>query len=203
MASLLGAKLSVFNDEEGRILSALKKHGLSVQAAESVETIGIELQVRSLADGLEHAAMVDADSGDLVGTILDGQEDQIDLGALLHELPPVTRCVQIHTHPGSSSFSPEDALILVTHVAIQCMAVVGLDGAWYLLSKAANDPSPPREQVWLAFSIEADALRPKYRAMALSGLLTPEARRRQETHQIWQRVAPLLALRYDQIEPKG
>jgi hypothetical protein len=50
------------------------------------------------------------------------------------------------------------------------------------------------------YDIEAAGLRKQYLALAVSGVLTPEARRRHESHAVWQQVAPLLGLLYDRIE---
>jgi hypothetical protein len=154
----------------------------------------------TLKDGVEHGAIVDGSSGVQVGPIVDGEPNQVDLAEPLSLLEPGKRYAQIHPHPGSSSFSRDDGLMLTDHALLFWTIVVGADGTWYILSKPPGLPSPASTQLAIAHAVEANRARAQYLALAISGALTREEWRRQESHEIWRRVASLTGLRYDRLE---
>ena len=124
------------------VLEALQKHGLSGIAAASAWDEVRPLISATRRRGIEHAVTHDADSGSLKGATLTGTRSSTDLRTHLARFQPGREYVQVHTHPGSTSFSANDLLVLATQPAIRAMAVVGLDGSWHLLSHI--NPSAPR-----------------------------------------------------------
>lgn len=164
--------------------------------------LGEELRARTLAGGLEHAAMVDADSGAQVGGVVAGEEHQVDVAAHLLSAAARRRYMLMHTHPGSSSFSPQDGLILIDQSALSSTLAIGANGTWYLLSKLPGVKPPESGELLFVYAIERERVRPAYVRRAVQGQLTPAAAQIAYIDEIWRNIAPLLMLRYDRVEPQ-
>lgn len=106
----------------------------------------------------------------------------------------------IHTHPGSSAFSDDDAIVLVTHEPICVMVVIGADGTWYLLSTLPSAAPPQPTAIGQAFADAVDALTPAYQAQVDTGALSPATAWREMSHRIWNTIANSLGLRYHRVE---
>lgn len=72
--------------DERAIVTALERHGLASAAAKAIYRLGQELRTRTLQDGLEYAAMADAESGEHLGAILRGASDEVDLAEQLRTM---------------------------------------------------------------------------------------------------------------------
>ncbi len=59
-----------------------------------------------------------------------------DLSPHITRFRPNREYVQIHTHPTSTSFSHRDVYLLADQRAIHAMVAIGVDGTWYILSRA-------------------------------------------------------------------
>jgi hypothetical protein len=77
---------------------------------------------------LEFAAMVDAESGVALRTTISGGEDAVDFRPHITAFARGRRYVQLHTHPGSSSFPDADVATLLSWDQIHAMVIVGVDG---------------------------------------------------------------------------
>ena len=87
---------------------------------------------------------------------------------------------------------------------IRVLVVVGTDGTWYVLSDdpaVQRDPAPLVHQVPARYTAAADPLDETYRALKQMGLLTNEQAWQEQTHQVWEQLAPALGLRYDRVRP--
>ena len=182
------------------VVRTLQEHGLSPAAARAAEAIGANLRQRTLGRAVELAAMLDADTGVAVGAVLGGAQASVDIRPHLDAMQLRRSYLSIHTHPGSSSFSPQDVDILLTHVPLRVMAVVGADGTWYVLSQRYLGV-PNRPAVLDAFRDAVLAQRSKYLGLINSGTMSRRAAWRQHTHEAWTIVAAPAGLRYDRIEP--
>jgi hypothetical protein len=106
----------------------------------------------------------------------------------------------MHTHPGSSSFSTQDGIILIDQSALSSTLAIGANGTWYLLSKLPGvEPAESRELTFV-YAIERERVRPAYVRRAVQGQLTP-AGQMEYIDEIWRNIASLLMLRYDRVDP--
>ena len=138
-------------------MAMLRRHGLTGSASARLWTLSRTMRSNSRRRGLEYAAMVDAETGEPVGTVISGGEDSVDLRRQLVAFVRGRRYVQFHTHPGSSSFSDADVATLFSWQQIHAMVVVGVDGAWYALSRL--DPARATAfEAAEAFLVEFDRL---------------------------------------------
>lgn len=144
--------------------------------------------------------MVNAATGALVGGQLGGAVDGVDISFHLNAMTPRRSYVHLHTHPGSSSFSHVDAGLLVTYQSLHTLMIVGADGTWYLLTKRPGVAPASVEAVGVVYHHARVALRPRYRALVLSGAMTTDAAWREHSHAIWRAIAHGLGLRYDRVE---
>ena len=133
--------------------------------------------------------MVDADSGARAGTVLSWAEGDVDIRPHLRLLRPDRQYVQFHTHPGSSSFSDADAAILVAWGLIRAVVVLGVDGAWYVLSRTAAQVATSEDVVG-AYWRERNVVDAELAGWTL----------RERSHAVWTRIADQLGLRYDRVQ---
>jgi hypothetical protein len=144
--------------------------------------------------------MVDLRTGQRIGAVLEGVSNRVDISGHLAASQPGQAYVHLYTHPASTSFSDHDGATFAAHAGIRILAVIGIDGTWYLLTKGvAAEPAAPAE-VLLAFRAEVVVLRPKYQALVRSKSMTAEQAWRAMTDEIWQSIAPRLGLRYHRID---
>ncbi len=163
------------------VSQVLRGRGLSGQVIARRRTLSREMRRNSRRRGLEYATMVDADSGLPLGRLVSGQEGGVDIRAHLNALTPGRRYVQFHSHPSSSSFSDADAAILLSWPEINTVVVVGVDGSWYVLSRATPSPVSAREAVD-AYWIEREAIDAEFGG--------------------WTRIAGDLGLRHERVQRK-
>lgn len=170
------------------VVRILRAHGLSGAASAQLWQLSRRMRSATRRRGLEHAAMVDAETGDLVGSIITGQEDAVDLYPHLSMLAPAHCYAQFHAHPGSTSFSDVDAFAFLSWDRITAIVVVGVDGTWYALSRFPGGVASP-VAVADAFLIELDRTRASFSDVSL----------RERTHRVWSRIARDLGPRYDRV----
>jgi hypothetical protein len=183
------------------VVRVLLRHDIPTTAARLLESVGADLLARTEARHVEAAALVDLVTGQRVGDILEGSAGEIDIGDHLRLMRRGRRYLQIHSHPGSSSLSAQDAVLLVTHAGLLACIVVGLDGSWYILSKTPGGSPPLPERVAEEYSNELVALQPRYVAAVKLGMMSQSNAWRELSHEVWLHAAVLLSLRYDRIEP--
>lgn len=167
----------------------LRRHGLSGEVSARLWMLSRTMRRDSRRRGLEYAAMVDAESGVPVGTIISGGEDSVDLRQHIAAFVRGRRYVQFHTHSGNSSFSDADVAVLLSWEQIHAMVVVGVDGAWYASSRLGATKTPAIEAAE-SFLAEFDRL----------GVEQPDLEIRERTHQVWVTIAGNLGLRYDRVQ---
>ena len=179
------------------LLAVLEAHGLGAAGAAA---LGVELRDRMLRTKLEYGAFIDAETGELFGDVLSGTADEVEAGPLLRALRPDRRYANVHTHPEGAAFSPFDAAVLVAHAPALCaIAAVGWQGVWYVLSPAPGAVLPAALEIRASFDRERGALAPTYERRVQAGELTRREAQRAYTHDAWERLAPLLGLRYNQV----
>lgn len=182
-------------------VQALARHGISRDVAQAIESIGEDIRQRTVAAGVEHAAMIDAAEGTSIGEVLSGEVGGVDISKHTQALQPGRKYVQLHTHPGSSSFSGADLAILVRNDGVEAMAVFGADNTRYVVSKAPGaTPITPETAVdtWRA---EYNARYLPYAQAVISGQMTEAEARKAHTHEVMEAVAKLLGLRYERFSP--
>jgi hypothetical protein len=145
--------------------------------------------------------MIDAASGERLGAIIEGQHDTIDIQSHYAAMRPERRYVQLHTHPRSSAPGRADAAIVIRRAAIASVVVAGGDGSWYVLSKVPGAEPADVDTMRRRWVEVHDTLDRLYGPLVEAGVVDVEAAWRAETHEIWQRIAADLRLRYDRLEP--
>jgi hypothetical protein len=188
---------------EGRsreVVALLHGHSVPARAAPRIAETGEDLRQRTAQTGIEYAALFEWETGTQVGTVLEGAEDRIILNPQTALLRPGRRYVQLHTHPGSSSLSPFDLAILLSHPELRLMAVVGQDSSWDVLSKRQGHPSVDPAQAFMAWRGEYTEVSEQYDLLVAGGVLSPAEALRRELHETMERLAPGLGLRYDHLE---
>jgi len=186
-----------------RVLDALVRHGLSERAAQALYTLGLLLRRRMLqattpALPVEHAGMVDAQTGRRYGVIAIGVHRSVDVASQL-QAAHGHHAASVHTHPGNSSFSPDDVHLLLEEAVLDVVAVVGADGAWYVLSAVPGALAPLVALIRPLYDATVHTLLPAYQALVYTGSLTEEQAWRELTHRTWQTLAPAFHLRYDRL----
>ena len=184
--------------------AVLQKHDLEAAIADAVLRLAAALRERSSRgfrrERREFAAMVDARTGEQVGPICSGAPDEVD-ATLLLAAAKGREVVSIHTHLGSSAFSPRDAQVFLSEPAIRVLVVIGVDRTLYVLSAVPATGKDPA----LAFTIEAHyervvlAVAGTYRALRRQGYLTKAQAWREQTHDTWVQISRDLGLRYDRV----
>ena len=194
------ARMNPGRGRRAQVLATLEAHGLTAAGAEALRRLGVELRERMLRTKREYGAFVDAETGESVGGVLTGAGDRLEARSVLQAMIPGRRYAGVHTHPEGASFSPTDGTVLVAHASTVCaIAVVGGPGIWYVLSPVPGRTLPSPEAVFPAFERERDALAPPYEALLRAGALTRREAQRAHTHEVWERLAPVLGLRYDRV----
>lgn len=187
-------------DRRERLLAVLVAHGLAPAGAQSLWRVGVELRARTLQTRREYGAFVDAETGVPLGDVMSGSGDRLEAGLGLRVMIPGQQYAVVHTHPEGFSFSVTDATVLVAHApALRAIAVVGGHGVWYVLSIEPHRGLPAPAAVLLAFEREEAAVAPAYRQRVQAGGLTRREAQRAYTHEVWERSAPALGLRYDRV----
>jgi hypothetical protein len=182
------------------VVGLLRGHGVPAAAATKIAQAGDQLRQRTAAVNVEFASLFEWDSGAIVGVPLVGGEDRIDLAPQMAALRPGRRYVQLHTHPGSSSFSHHDLSILLRHPELRMMAIVGQHGSWYILSRRRGQPLASEADGLDLWHVHyAEVAEPNDPLIRL-GMLTEREALRRELHETMRRLAPEIGLRYDHLE---
>lgn len=182
------------------LLMALEAHGASHAAAEAAQRLGEQVRRSSARERREFAALLDAQSGAQIGTIIRGEKGEVNIASLLEAMAPGHDYVLLHTHPGAAPISENDVAIFLEHRALRVMGVVGVRRNWYLLSHMAGHPHPMAPEVLQAYRDAEDALRPHFLGLRQSGRLSGAAAYRELVHEAWGRVASQFGLRYSRVE---
>lgn len=131
---------------------------------------------------------------------MEGIGDRLEARPVLRAMLPDQRYAVVHTHPEGISFSATDATVLVAHApTLHAVAAVGGPGMWYVLSIDPHRKPPSPADVLPAFATEWEALASTYQHPVHAGVLTRREARREHTHEVWERLAPALGLRYDRV----
>jgi hypothetical protein len=108
----------------------LHLHGIDGNLAAQIWNVVQELirntRRRRKGRHLERAAMLDASDGLAVGPPITGTEFATNVSAHIQRFRHGRAYIQIHTHPNSTSFSPEDVLFLATQPQVRISIVVGV-----------------------------------------------------------------------------
>jgi proteasome lid subunit RPN8/RPN11 len=182
------------------LLQVLERHTQSPAAAAPVRAAGVRLRDETLRDKVERGALLDVETGEQVGEVVVGTAEAVEAGPLLRLMRPGRRYVFVHSHPDGRSFSQADVAGLVAHWPLLCAVVaIGAQGTWYVVSVAPGLEAPPPADVGAAFRQEREALAPTYQELVQRGALPRREAQRQLTHEVWERIAPGLGLRYDRV----
>ena len=95
-----------------RVIDVLVRHGLTARAAEILYRLGLSLRRRMLQgpdprQWTECAGMIESHTGQRLGPVATGDHRSVDVGLQLHAARG-RHAANVHTHPGNSSFSPDD-----------------------------------------------------------------------------------------------
>ena len=165
-----------------------------------MEALGRQLQQQTEREGTESAAIVDLRSGARIGDVVGGVSNRVNISGHLGAMQAGHEYVHLHTHPASTSFSDQDGGMLAAHAGLHLLAVIGLDGTWYLLGKRRDTEPAMAGDVLCAFRDEVLLLRPQYRVLVRSNAMTTEQAWRAMIDEVWQRVAAKLGLQYRRVD---
>ena len=93
----------------------------------------------------------------------------------------------IHNHPRSSSFSPEDIMVLNRFKAVKDLGVIGHDSTKYTLDTAGNNIS--NSEIRTAYSEINKKLWDKYNKAVQDRIMTPDEAWREHSHEILDEMA--------------
>jgi hypothetical protein len=153
-------------------------------------------------DRREWAATLDFRDGREYGSRCSGTSDGVDIRDQLTAAGG-REVICIHTHAGSTAFTPRDAEVLLANSNIPTIAVVGADRTLYFMSR---DPSEQRDYARVLYDVEDTYMRKSwaldgtYRAIRRLGLMTERQAWREQTHETWERIRVDLGLLYDRVE---
>lgn len=185
--------------EPSTLAQALAAHGLSTTVAPHVEAVGRELRAAHASDGNEHAALLDATTGERVAADITGQADRLDLSPHLRAMQPGRAYIQLHTHRAGTTISLEDVGFLRDLVDVRAMVIAAVDRYWYLLSVPESEYpaalTDVEQAMWDAFF----ALGPAYRERVEKGEMGQAEAGRALWHEVWRTIAPRLRFRYHQV----
>ena len=190
-----------------QVLDALARHRLAERAAQALYNLGLALRRRMLQEPdpalrVEYAGMVDARPvGQRIGPVVRGVRNGVDIAVLVWSSRGRPSAI-VHTHPHSSSFSPDDADVLAKAPDVRAVCAVGADGTWYVLSRPPGAPAAAKAAVDRAYWTARHALAPKYRALVQAQAVSRARAWQDHSHEIWQQIAPALGLRYDRVVGK-
>jgi hypothetical protein len=183
----------------------LPRHGLTPTAARACERAARRPVRDTRRRGVEHAVVLDSVTGEQIGPERTGDSTSVDISPQLAAIQPGQLAVVLHTHPRSSSFSPDDGVVLAGVLALSAMVAVGLNGSWYVLSPStAGTFLRGRQGAFLVYGAfrQAEAqLKPSFDDRVAHGDLEIDQARRELTHAIWENIAARLGLRYDRLQP--
>jgi hypothetical protein len=128
------------------LLSLLRAHDLSTDAASRVAQAGQVVRRRSLAEDVEVGVVLDRATGRPIGPARSGTLDRVSIREFVAVMREGHQYLQLHTHPGNTTFSGEDLLQFLHFRQFRTMAVVGHDGHWYLLTKPRRWLAPDPEE---------------------------------------------------------
>lgn len=174
------------------VVPVLRAHGLSGHVAASMWRVARTLLRDTRRRRREYSVLLDAETGNQIGPTLSGSDHEIDVRLQVRATVPGRAYAHLHTHPGNSSFSDQDAVFFLTWSQVMTIAVAALDGRWYVMSRGA-------EAHVLAPIDVADAFRAEFAEL----LSDPRVGRSERPHIIWTRIAEQAGLRYDRIGSLG
>ena len=197
------------DEPEETLVRLLRDLGIPAKAAAKVLDTGRTLRERTRETGDEYAAMVNERTGNRLGKILRGNPERTDITPHLQEMRtrlPRHRFVQVHSHPraASRSFSADDALVIAGEEQISAMVVAGADGRWFVLARLPQTPVPETEseerlrmsEVFEKFRQTYNRFRLAYDRRVDAGELSEDEARSAHTHEVWERIADGLGMRY-------
>jgi hypothetical protein len=186
------------HDELGLLLQA---HGIRSGAIEPTKAMAEKLRSLQREYGVEFGAMLNAETGDALEGILRGAAKEVDFTSPLGNMANDCSYVQVHTHPESLTFSPDDVRILMNHDQIRTSVVIGADGTWYLLSRQPGFMNVSRIDFDSLYDVEFMHVQAEIRDRVLQGRLQITALQPETYHEVWRRIMPYLTLRYDRWRP--
>ena len=186
-----------------RVIDTLAQHGLSERTAPLLYRLGTCLRRRMLivptpAQRVEHAGMADALTAQRLGVVGIGTHDGVDIDPQL-DAARGNRAASVHTHPGSSSVSPDDVPLLLAGAVLDVVTVIGTGGSWYALSAVRGAPTQLAALVRPLYDATVHTLLLSYRILVYAGAMSEEQAWRELTHRTWQTLAPSFRLRQDRL----
>lgn len=144
--------------------------------------------------------MLDAATGDLVGTIARGGPSSVDTSAHLEALQPGRLYVQVHSHPSDRTFSLFDVRVLCDAPSVRTTIVVAGRHWWYVMSVRAGDFPAPFRDVYEEYARTRVGLQPKYERLLAAGDLTEDEAIAALDREVWRTIVGRLRLTYHEIE---
>lgn len=154
---------------------------------------------RTREEDREIGVLLEAGTGDRVGDDVLGDRLSVDLGPLFRRMRPGTEYLSVHTHPSDCPPSRTDGSILFLYPSIRLVAVVGVRGTLYLLSRATPGPLPSPDELVAAHRHARTRLDAAHARAVGLGAMSKRSADCWRAHAVWRTVAPSLGLRYTRL----
>jgi hypothetical protein len=181
----------------------IEVESLSAPAKISLAKALTEALEHGLKTGTECLLHIDARTGKRVYSKIEGSSNEVvfpqSLINLLNQADS-NSIIQIHNHPGSSSFSVEDIGNLVVRESMNTISVIGHDGTKYVLSMGSG-----KRVDWITLQKDYKTFQKKYfnyfRDQVISGKMTNQQAWKEHSHRITTDLAEKYGWEYRRVKP--
>jgi len=181
------------------IVRLLAGIGIADGVAPAVAKRGEFLRRRMIGGGgsTELASAFDAVTGRSLGRILAGTGVEIDVSAYFAAMKSARGYIIMHTHPGGAPPSIQDVVTFYEERALTHSLIVGADGTWYALARAAQEARLTPYDARLLIAVAYARWRPQFEAAVRSRQLSRQEARAALLDKLWRSLGPALGLGYD------
>jgi len=174
-------------------LSEPVKIGLAIAMREALQ--------HGLKTGTECLLSIDAKTGESVYSEIEGTSNEVtfpqSLIDFLDNAAP-NSVIQVHNHPGSSSFSDADLKVMSRYKSISHIVVIGHDGRRYI-AKVGQGLRPTSKEISLEWKAAHDRHFNYFNTRVASGELRPENAWKAHSHLIVEEVAEKFGWEYRRV----
>jgi hypothetical protein len=196
----LEAELNLSPEEEKNYIEV---EGLSEDAKTGLAKALTEAIEHGLKTGTECLLHIDTSTGKSVYSKVEGTINKVvhpqSLKDFLNNAAP-NSVIQVHNHPGSSSFSDADLKVMSYYKSISHIVVIGHDGRRYI-AKVGQGSRPTSKEISLEWKAAHDKHFNYFNNKVVRGELRPEDAWKAHSHLIIEEVAEKFGWEYRRVMP--
>ncbi len=196
----LEAELNLSPEEEKNYIEI---EGLSKPAKTGLAKALTEALQHGYKTGTECLLHIDKNTGKSVYSKVEGTTNEVVYPQPLIDFldnAALNSVIQIHNHPGSSSFSSDDLKVLSNYKSISHIAVIGHDGRRYI-AKVGQGLRPTSKEISLEWKAAHDKHFNYFNNKVGRGELSPEDAWKAHSHLIIEEVAEKFGWEYRRVMP--